>query len=199
MIITHPDQMAKLRDTETADPVFQNVGQMLWVAYALEHFRESPKTTLMTLLKMINDGQYTEPIKLSGVNLSGLSDQEKHAQGAFVRAAVCDLPKMPRCYVQGAYSMMPEARRQGMLVMADHLGSKLQSRDRLYAGPITWHIMAMPKDRKQATAYWISRKFQLSIRSVFSDIDLAKKVFDVQKTAAFRMLEQKFSGTGLIP
>jgi hypothetical protein len=199
MIITHHDQMAKLRDVETSDPVFQNVGQMLWIAYALEHFRESPKTTLMTLLKMINDGQYTEPIKLSGVNMSGLSDQEKHAQGAFVRAAVCDLPKMPRCYVWGAYSMVPNARRHGMLVMAKYVGERIEGRDRLYCGPLVWHIMAPPKDRKQATAHWISGKFQVPLRSVERDIATAKELLYVQKSQAFSMLEQKFSGTGLIP
>src|SRR5512147_1068030 len=102
MIITHPDQLAKIRDSEINEPIFRNIGQALWVAYALEHFRESPKTMLFVLLQSINDGQYAEPVKLSDMNLKGLCDYEKHAQGAYIRSAVCDLPLNLRKYIQGA-------------------------------------------------------------------------------------------------
>lgn len=196
--ITHPDQLAKIRESEINEPVFRNIGQALWVAYALEHFRESPKTTLMTLLNSINDGQYNEPIKLTGINMSGMSDLEKHAQAAFIRAAVCDLPKIPRCYVQGAYSLT-EQRRKGMLEMARYIGERIEGRDRLYSGPITWHILAPPKDRKQASVAMISGKFQVPIRSVERDIADAKMHLRMVKEIAFEMLRGKFSGTGLIP
>jgi hypothetical protein len=199
MIQTHPDQLARIRDAEIERPMFQNVGQALWVAYALEHFRESPKTPLLVLLESVNDGNYSEPVKLSGMNLSGLTDMEQHAQGAFIRAAVCDLPETPRYYVQGNYSLLSTVRRYAMLHMAEHLSDRLQGRDRLYAGPITWHIMAQPKDRKQASVVWISRRFNVPIRSVERDIAQAKEVFNSHKYKAFSILEQKFSGTGLIP
>lgn len=181
----------------TDEPLFKNVNQALWVAYALEVIRASPKTPLRVLMEKVNDGQYCDPVQLSGVNFSGLDDLERHGQGVFVRNIVEESLEIGElCYVRAKYAMTEQNKSIGVAYCAESLAQILPPRDRKYYDKVALALFDAPA--KRPTSYSISRKFGVPTTTVQRDINKAKLHFyDISNKVRLK-LEPKFRRDGII-
>ena len=199
-MITHPDQMAKIREQERDAPIFRDLSQCLWVSYAMEVAKRSPKTVLMKLMREVNDGQYAEKVKLSGINLSGLTEEEKHAQGVFVRNQVDRLVEgLERDYVLTRFSWTEE-KTQAASRLAHHLHRDvLYNRDRRMAIIVAWNIIGPPKDRSKVSAHAIMRRYSMKQGAVFRDLARSRAYLNGLWLGASSKLHSFFEKNGVLP
>jgi hypothetical protein len=202
MIVTHPDQMARQREQENDDPIFKTVSQALWVAYAVEFFKASPKSNMMTILRLAKTKDLRDQeneVKLDGLNFRGMNDEEKVAECVFIRNRVERLPLDEQAYVKARYSWDYDgARKCGMCHMEKLLAPKFCRRDGRYPGYVTWWLFA-PYERKiRANPRLIQQKTNLPQDEIYADIKKASRFFNGYKWSAIDLLWPEFEKNGTV-
>jgi hypothetical protein len=196
MTITHPDQMAKLRDCETDNPIFpKGICQLLGWSYGMEGVDPHERTAHDKLIEKIGDG-YIRPFHVSSINVSGLDPIEKYGMAAGIRERVeRSLTEEQRDAIWARYcdSTCPRSGKcDGMGGVAVRLHGELR-RTREMVADCCWHIVCTDRERESCSMHDIARQHGVGIGTVHRTIVKMRLIMREWEEQAEKRLRKVFA------
>ena len=210
--ITHPDQIAQMREQETDEPMFpKGVKQMLGFIYSMEGkiYGQASWHARMIILRESFDRGYVRPFPMHKINMKGRSPIEVNGECAGLRQQVQDMLEGDERHAVlakfGRDDMEYTAKGVESLVdgLRIHLsnGPRRAQRSSDYCKDLIWHgccSLAMYEKKYNVMAI-TRRNGGMSQSTVSRDAEGAKWFISRFLLRAYRKIEGKFSDGVVLP
>lgn len=209
MTICHPDQMARIVQSETSGVMFpKGIHQCVAYCFAVEGVPAYEKSVHARIIDMIDDG-WVEAFDLSGVNMSGHTTLEKRGEAAKIRQSIADIigeDELPLHALHARYAMDNLlSKYQGMKALVPIMVEELNTgrfraqRGSHYVADVVTHVCGSPKKREECCIMAISRLHGINHDRVSRDAERVKRSISRLQNDAFRKIRKIFAVSGIIP
>lgn len=208
--ITHPDQIARIREQETDGPMFpRGMRQCLAYCFAIEGVSVHERTPHARLIDMMRD-DYIEYFPLDGINMSGHTALERVAECAKIRESIRRLLVEMGDEV-GYWAICAKSSPMGLqskIVGMDTVGrvamEKLNQgryvarRGQKYIADVVTHVCSPVAATTRCSVTAISRRYQVAHSNVCKDIDRVEHILNENIDRSIAILESVFMRSGII-
>lgn len=206
--ITHPNQIARIRQHENHDVMFpRGAHQMLAYIYAVEGVAAEGRSLHAALIEKMGDGE-VEPFPVDAVNLRGHDALDKRAEAAVLRRKVESmLSDSDACCLRAKYGCSTSRTTQlAVCVAAVHIWDEFSKRRTAraqrsteYVTRVLWYETCVPSNKKDGEAAAIIGGYGVSSATFFRDAAMVRRYLWKRMDIIVPRITVFFGGTEVIP
>ena len=207
MTITHPDQVARIKEAERCGCMFpKGARQMVAYIYAMEGVPADTKNVHQKLIEMFGDG-VLDDFPIDGVNMSGSDTLDRRAECAVLRCKVecfLDHTEVASFRAKFGLDVLLSTQRAIMALVSpvqEYLtsGRRRAQRSREYCGRLLWISTCSPKHQVGQFHVNLAREYGVRDNLFSRDLSAVKRFLSRQVDKGIGKVERNFKDPSVCP